>query len=79
MPERKVPDIVEFAREVERFCDFFLDDLSASNSRDGSPDVMVLEKLKDNAAEIQTYYDKETKTGAIRGLDSYMTGLKEKT
>lgn len=70
-------DIKEFAERVEQFCNFFLTKLSNENSRDGSPDIKVIEQLREDAASIQTDDIKQT-SSVLTGLDSYMTGLPPK-
>lgn len=67
-------DIVDFARRVERLCDFLLDKVSKENSRDGSDDIMEIEKLKDVAADIQ-FDDLNKATSTLSGLHSYMKGV----
>lgn len=59
-------DIEEFAERVERICDFFLD----KTVRDGTADVTVLQKLKEDAVKIQS-----TNMSFIDGLDNYMRGF----
>lgn len=67
-------DIMEFAERVELFCDFFLTKLSNENSRDGSDDIKVIEKLKQDAADLQ--FDRISQTSTtITGLDTYMRGI----
>lgn len=67
-------DIVDFARRVERLCDFLLDKVSKENSRDGSDDIMEIEKLKDIAADLQ--FDEFSQTAStLSGLHSYMKGV----
>jgi hypothetical protein len=61
-------DIKDFARRVERLCDFFLDKLE---EKDGSDNLKVIQDLKDEAADIQ--FDK-VDTGIFDGLYDYMKG-----
>jgi hypothetical protein len=66
-------DIKEFARDVERLCDFLIDKLKQAGERDGSADVMVIEDLKETAADIQ--FDKiSVATETLSGLSAYMKG-----
>lgn len=44
-----ISDIQNFAERVERLCDFLLDDIE----KNGTRDVVVLQKLKEDAANIQ--------------------------
>lgn len=66
-------EIVGFARRVERFCDFFLSQVSEEKQRDDSPNLKVIDDLKEEAADIQAYY-KET-SESLKGLSDYMKGL----
>jgi len=45
-------DIIEFATRVERLCIFLVDKYIDERSRDGSDDLVALEKLRDDAADI---------------------------
>lgn len=68
MPEKQIDvDVKDFARRVERLCDFLLDKIDV---KDGSPDVIVIQKLKDDAADLQfmTIY------WFFEGLDTYIRG-----
>ena len=60
-------DIPEFARRVERLCDFFLN----QTARDGSNDRKFLEDLKDDAANLQL--DRENYV--IKNLYDYVNGV----
>jgi len=46
-------ELKDFARNVERLCDFLLGDTSEGNSDTGSKDRQVLTDLKTDAADIQ--------------------------
>jgi hypothetical protein len=46
-------DIEDFARRVERLCEFLLAQIKAGH-RDGSADLQVIENLQEDAAEIQS-------------------------
>lgn len=62
-------DIKQFAEQVERLCDFFLDRVD----KDGSDDVQVVQKLKEQAAEI--IFDRvHIKVDMLEGLADYMKG-----
>jgi hypothetical protein len=67
------PTIVEFARRVERMCDFFLMKLTEETGRTGSDDQRVLEDLKEDAANLQV--NPPGATDILEGLDSYMRSL----
>lgn len=60
-------DIKEFARDVERLCDFLLD----TADKDGSNDIVVVQKLKETAADIQF---NSVINRTLSGLDEYMKG-----
>lgn len=65
-------DIKEFARRVERVCDFLLAKFE-EGGRDGSSDLKVIEDLKADAADIQ--FDKAlVGSETLFGLDAYMKG-----
>jgi hypothetical protein len=66
-------DIKEFARDVERLCDFLIDKLKQSGTRDDSEDIKVIDNLKNIAADIQ--FDKvNVVTETLSGLSAYMKG-----
>ncbi len=69
MPVKVRVDIKEFARDVERVCDFFI----AKVEKDGSDDLTVLENLKEVAADIQ--FGDALDSEVIEGLSAYMKGL----
>ena len=60
-------DIKEFARDVERLCDFLLD----KADKDGSEDIVVVQKLKDISADIQ---HKGSINRTLSGLTEYLKG-----
>lgn len=62
-------DLKDFAQRVERLCDFILDKLP----KDGTADVLVVQKLKEDAADIQ-HVSFHPMDAAIYGLDRYMKG-----
>jgi hypothetical protein len=66
-------DISEFARKVEGLCDFLL---SKFESVDGSPDVKVIQDLKESAADIHMGGTGNAEV-TLSGLDAYMRGLPE--
>ena len=63
--------IEDFARRVERLCDFFL----AKTEADGSEDRKILENLKEEAANVQ--FDM-TRIGSFEGLSDFMNGVVRK-
>jgi hypothetical protein len=63
-------DIKEFAIRVERLCDFLL----AKMEKDGSKDVITLQKLKEDAADIQIN-NTNVVSETIFGLSEYMKGV----
>lgn len=60
-------DIVEFAERVERVCDFLLDKVP----KDGSADVLLLQQLKEDAANIQF---QRVHPSLLEGLDKHVRG-----
>jgi|RhiMethySRZTD1v2_1073278.scaffolds.fasta_scaffold35197_13 hypothetical protein len=69
MSSPTVNDIVVFAERVERLCDFLLDGLE----KDGSHDVLVIQKLKEDSADLQSI--KKNVNVSIEGLDNHMRGI----
>lgn len=67
-------NLKDFARDVERLCDFLLDKASKEGIRDGSPDIVVIEDLRETAADIQFDRVKLT-TETLSGLSDYMKGV----
>lgn len=57
----------DFARRVERLCDFLL----SKTDRNGSDDVAILEDLKEEAADFQQQVEVDVD---IDGLKDYMSG-----
>lgn len=73
---KKELELEEFARRVERLCDFLLD--KAHKAREsGSDDLRVVEDLKDDAADLQ-FGRASVVTNIFDGLTDYMAGLKPK-
>jgi len=62
-------DIEDFARRVERLCDFIIN----KAERDGSKDIVVIQELKDDAADILTNKNLVA-TEMITGLSDFMKG-----
>lgn len=69
----KVVEIREFAERVERLCDFLLGKLSSENGRNGTADIVIIEQLKDDAADIHTGNVKVI-AETLTGLSDYMKG-----
>jgi hypothetical protein len=69
MPTVTVNDIINFAERVERLCDFLL----VGVEMDGSPDVVVIQDLKKDAADLQ--FLKKNVNVSIEGLDNHMRGI----
>lgn len=67
---RKI-QIKEFAERVERLCDFFIGKAVEETGRNGSPDLKILEDLKEDAANIQF----SSGTQLTEGLSDYMSGI----
>lgn len=67
-------NIKEFAIRVERLCDFFISKYREEQTRDGSPNLRIIEDLKDQASEIQHGFT-DTVDITLEGLDNYMRGL----
>lgn len=66
-------NIKDFAERVERLCDFLLDKVE----KDGSDDVIELQDLKKDAADIQ--FITTNKHVSIDGLHSYIHGHPQKS
>jgi phosphopantetheine adenylyltransferase len=66
----KKVDIKEFATRVERLCEFLL----AKMDKDGSDDVVTLQELQDEAADIQSN-NTTVVSESIAGLSEYMKGV----
>lgn len=66
-------NIEDFARRVERMCDFILAKKGDETGRDGSPDLKVIEDLKEEAADLQFSIQPITET--LDGLHEYMKGV----
>lgn len=64
-------NIEEFARKVERLCEFLL---SKIEQIDGSPDVKAIQDLKDNAVDIQMGSNGGVADLTITGLDAFLRG-----
>lgn len=64
-----VDDIKNFAERVERLCDFLLGGLK----KDGSKDVVIIQKLKEDAADLQRITINSNVS--IEGLSDHMKGL----
>jgi len=63
-------DIKDFARRVERLCDFLL----ANQERDGSRDFVVIENLREDAANLQIDR-KQVASETFAGLYDFMNGV----
>jgi hypothetical protein len=68
-----VDDVKNFAQRVERLCDFLL----AGMEKDGSKDVVVVQKLKEDAADLQ--HITRNSNVSIEGLDDHMRGILQST
>lgn len=69
MPEKAI-DVIEFARRVERLCEFILDGIE---KKDGSDDIVTLQKIKEDAANIQSSIDPMSiNPMSIIGLNDYV-------
>lgn len=67
-------ELKEFARRVERLCDYFIARAHEEIGRDGSKDLKILEDLKEDAADIQ--FDRTTITSeTLDGLYDYMNSV----
>ena len=63
-------DIKDFAIRVERLCEFLL----AKMDKDGSKDVVALQNLKEEAADIQAD-NSNVISESISGLSEYLKGV----
>lgn len=66
----KSVEIRDFAQRVERLCDFLLHQVEVKDS--GTTDILVIKKLREDAADIQFSRVDITK---FEGLDNFMKGL----
>jgi hypothetical protein len=71
---KRTLDLKEFARRVERLCDFFIAKRIEETGRDGSKDLKILEDLKQEAADIQFDDDLVISTEVFDGLYDLMNG-----
>ena len=71
---KKTIEIKEFAQRVERLCDFLLSRNDESVIREGSDDFRVIERLKEDAADLM-FDNAETVSRALEGLHNYMNGV----
>jgi hypothetical protein len=62
----KTIDVKEFAKRVERLCEFLLDRVE----RDGNKDVVEIQKIKEDAADLQAGDNEFT----FEGLSDHMRG-----
>jgi len=69
MSSPNVEDIRTFAEKVERLCDFILD----GADKDGTADVVAIQKLKDDARDLQGI--KRNANISIDGLSNFMKGM----
>lgn len=67
MPKQEI-DLEDFAIRVERLCNFLIDKFPFM---DGSEDITVIQKLKEDAADLQT---KSRNQVTLEGLHTYMRG-----
>lgn len=67
---QKTVDIKDFAIRVERLCEFLL----AKMDKDGSKDVVALQNLKEEAADIQAD-NSNVISESISGLSEYLKGV----
>jgi hypothetical protein len=65
--------VVEFARRVERMCDFFIAKYTDETGRNSSDDLIALETLKENAANFQA--NPPGVVSILEGFDNYMRGM----
>lgn len=62
-------DIAVFAEKVERLCEFLLEGMK----KDGSEDVVIIQKLQEDATDLQTIT--QNSNVSIDGLSNYMKGV----
>ena len=72
MPTAKEIEIKEFAQRVERVCDFLLAKASDAGET-GSDDILVIEELKNDAADIQ--FGRKESLNLFSGLEKHVKGL----
>jgi hypothetical protein len=66
-------DIKDFARRVERLCDFLYAQVTSEIGKTGSNDLKVIEDLKEDAADIQ-FDCAHVLSKPLEGLYNYMNG-----
>ena len=67
----KKVDVVEFARRVERLCDFLLEKISDTSEMHESDDLRVIQDIKTDAADLQF---EGVNLDVIGGLEKFMKG-----
>lgn len=65
----KTIDVIDFATRTERLCDFLLDKVDI---KDGSEDIVTIQKLKEDAADLQS--NSENTYLFLEGLHVYVKG-----
>ena len=64
-------NIREFAERVERLCEFIFNQV---DEKDGSPDLIFVHKLREDAADIQ--FNRKVFSGiSLIGLDNHARGI----
>lgn len=66
-------EITDFARRVERLCDFLLSQVKGTEES-GSDDIGVIKELKEDAANLQ-FNNVALVSNTVKGLDTFMKGL----
>jgi hypothetical protein len=70
-------EVTEFARRVERLCEYLLSRLYKENGRNGSEEQKFLEDLQNEALDIQA--DPSPVRNTLSGLMEFMGGFPPKT
>lgn len=66
-------DVIDFATRVERLCIFLIDKYIEERSRDGSDDLIALEKLRDDAADMISGNAKFSVSRTLDGLSNALS------
>lgn len=66
-------DVSEFARRVERLCDYLLDKVRNEKGMDGSSDLRVIQNIKEDATDLALFHGAPVSAN-LEGLSDYMKG-----
>lgn len=66
-------DVEEFARRVDKLCDFLLNAMRDEGELSGSSDIKVIQDLKDDAIDLSLNHASPV-TKKLTGLSDFMKG-----